>query len=258
MKKNNFFRVGFGLMIVTIVVVVLTAGFFTKKPKELVKPAGNGFAVVELFTSEGCSSCPPADAEAEKISVLHPDNVYVLAFHVDYWDRLGWKDEFSDAAYSERQKGYAGHFNLDGVYTPQVVLNGKEQFVGSNAALLKRSVDTEIKNTSNRAIEFSAVGATGNTVQVAYKLDAPANMAVNIALVQITAQTSVKRGENEGRVLRHINIVRDFKTISGPGQTGIASLALPKEMMPKECKVIVYLQHLKTREITAVASATIK
>ncbi|MEP7142440.1 MAG: DUF1223 domain-containing protein [Ferruginibacter sp.] len=255
--KNNFLRIGFGLAIVIAVVVLLTAGFLKKPAKEPVKPAGKGFVVIELFTSEGCSSCPQADVEVEKISVLHPEDVYVLGFHVDYWDRLGWKDEYSDAAYSERQRRYAEHFNLSSVYTPQVVVNGKKQLVGSNATGLNKSVVTEISHTTNQAIELSAIGSGGKTVQVTYKITPPANSAINIALIQIAAQTRVKGGENEGRTLRHINIVRDFKTINSPGKTGTATIALPNDITAKECKVIVYLQQ-HTREVTGVAVAFIK
>jgi hypothetical protein len=256
--KLNFFRIFFGVVLVTAVIVLLSTGFLKKTSKEAARAAGKGFAVVELFTSEGCSSCPRADAEVEKISVLHPDDVYVLGFHVDYWNRLGWKDEFSDRAYSERQSGYAGHFNLSGVYTPQVVINGKEQLVGSDATGINKSVDTEIRNATNHSIELSAIGSAGNTVQVIYKTGATANTAVNIALVQIAAQTNVKAGENGGRTLHHINIVRDFKTVNITGKTGTESVSLPKGIMAKECKVIVYLQQQLTREVTGVAVALIK
>src|ERR1700743_1770155 len=83
-----------------------------------------GFAVVELFTSEGCSSCPPADKALAELAAKYPDNVFVLGFHVDYWDRLGWKDIYSGAQYTQRQKDYAQLFKLESIYTPEAVVNG--------------------------------------------------------------------------------------------------------------------------------------
>src|SRR6185369_6535980 len=90
-----------------------------------------GIAVVELFTSEGCSSCPPADDALAAADKAYTGHVYVLGFHVDYWDRLGWKDPFSNASWTERQNRYAGKFDLTSIYTPQAVVNGTTQFTGS-------------------------------------------------------------------------------------------------------------------------------
>jgi len=256
--KYHFVRFGFGLITVTVVLVMLTTGFLNMPAKEPVKSSLKGFVVIELFTSEGCSSCPAADAEVEKIAGMHSGDVYVLGFHVDYWNRLGWKDEFSNAAYSERQREYAAHFNLENVYTPQVVVNGKVQLVGSDGVALSRLVNTEIKNPANQSIEIMASMPGSKTVQVTYKNNVTESTMVNIALVQKKVQTKVKRGENEGRILRQINIVRDFKTIHNGRREGTANLVLPNGLAANECEVIVYLQQVKTRGITAVAATTIR
>src|SRR6201985_3032927 len=108
-----------------------------------------GFAVVELFTSEGCSSCPPADNAVAKLLKEHNNNVYVLGYHVDYWDNLGWKDSFSNAAYTQLQRDYAKTFKLSSVYTPQVIVNGTEQFVGSNENKLNAAVNKNLQQSSN-------------------------------------------------------------------------------------------------------------
>ncbi|MEO7532910.1 MAG: DUF1223 domain-containing protein, partial [Ferruginibacter sp.] len=107
-------------------------------------PAPQGFAVVELFTSEGCSSCPPADAAMSVIANKYKEQVFVLGFHVDYWNRLGWKDEFSSSDYSKRQRNYATAFSLEGVYTPQVVVNGKSQFVGSDKSKIEKVIQSQL------------------------------------------------------------------------------------------------------------------
>ena len=93
--------------------------------------------VVELFTSEGCSSCPPADKLLEK---LRSDDVLVLSFHVDYWNQLGWRDPFSSPEYTIRQRQYAGLFKLDQVYTPQMIVGGETEFVGSNSKLATAAI----------------------------------------------------------------------------------------------------------------------
>src|SRR5476649_2001101 len=109
---------------------IITQAFI--KDKKTVSPENKGFAVIELFTSEGCSSCPPADALVAKVQKESADKpVYILAFHVDYWNRLGWKDAFSSAEYSYRQSQYARWLKLSSVYTPQIVVNGHTEFVGS-------------------------------------------------------------------------------------------------------------------------------
>src|ERR1700755_2161390 len=109
-----------------------------------VRPAaGDGVAVGELFTSEGCSSCPPADALVAAVQKEEKDQpVYILAFHVDYWDRLGWKDAFSSADYTARQKQYAQWLKLPQYYTPQAVINGTTECVGSEEANLRNAIKT--------------------------------------------------------------------------------------------------------------------
>lgn len=219
---------------------------------------GKGFAVVELFTSEGCSSCPAADAEVEKIAAQNPLNVYVLGFHVDYWNRLGWKDAFSDAAYSDRQRDYARHFKLNGVYTPQVVVNGKTEFVGSDESKLQKAVANGLALEANHHINISNKIVGSAKVEVTYDFESAPGLVLNIALVQKESSTNVKRGENGGRKLHHINIVRDFKTIKKSLAKGATVLNVPSDLMPVHCEVIAYSQQQNNGEITAVTAASIK
>ena len=112
--------------------------------KEIAK-AEPGFAVVELFTSEGCSSCPVADELAIALSKEYTKDVYFLGYHVDYWNYIGWKDRFSKADYTERQRQYAAVFRLNSIYTPQVVINGKKELVGSDHTRLRKAITEELK-----------------------------------------------------------------------------------------------------------------
>ena len=250
----------------TIVFAILIAGiatsfhFITLSKKEIKRVPGSGFAVLELFTSEGCSSCPPTDALLAKLSAEYAGKVFVLGFHVDYWNRLGWKDQFSSEAYSNRQGQYGKQFRLNSIYTPQVVVNGKTEMVGSNESKLRSSIVNELKNTSaSTGIIIKAKGTTNNAINVSYQLNKTSNAILNIALVQQHAQSNVKRGENEGKILTHVNVVRDFKTISiAKTATGNTSFTLPQGLSAKDCKVISFLQHADNLEVTAATETIIE
>jgi hypothetical protein len=227
-----------------------------KETKTRVGVDAAGFAVIELFTSEGCSSCPPADEAVADIVQEYKTNVYVLGFHVDYWNYLGWKDEFSAAAYGQRQSQYADVFGINSIYTPQVIINGKTQFTGSDKNLLHKTVEQELKNNQPFLIEISAKSSDFKNVFVAYKAGATDKAVLNIALVQLHATSVVKRGENEGKRLQHINVVRDFKTSSAG--TGTTLLHIPAGLSIKDCKVIAFMQNSKDLHVTSATACIIQ
>ncbi len=233
---------------VLIAISAMLSAFCTNKKQTLIKAqtsAGSGFAVVELFTSEGCSSCPAADKAVEDLAKQYPDNVYVLAFHVDYWNRLGWTDEFSSEAYTARQNAYARQFNLESIYTPQVVINGRQEFVGSDRTKLQTTSTNEFKKQPSGTLEIGAVQKNKGTFSVHYKTAIDPGDELHIALVQNEATTDVKRGENGGHQLHHINIVRDFKTVGSA--EGTVELKLPPAIEISQTKVIAY--HQKTNGV---------
>ena len=138
-------------------VMLISIGLRNFSPENVsLKQNPKGFAVIELFTSEGCSSCPSADEAVTEIAKENAETVFVIGFHVDYWNNLGWKDQFSDHGYSERQKQYASIFNLNSIYTPQVIVNGKKEFVGSDRGQLKKTIAGEIKSTRNLFFDINA------------------------------------------------------------------------------------------------------
>jgi hypothetical protein len=168
--------------------------------------------VVELFTSEGCSSCPPADALLARLGrdqpILNVD-IIVLGEHVDYWDSLGWHDRFSSPYLTLRQKTYQSFFNLDDVYTPQIVVSGSAQFTGTDS----EGISSAIKKAAAQTVplQFTSVEVHGNSVSFTLK-DGPATHPeyVNVfaALVDPTDTTEVRAGENGGRTLHHAGVVR--------------------------------------------------
>ena len=177
--------------------------------------------VVELFQSQGCSSCPPAAANVLAVSG-RPD-VLTLAFEVDYWDRLGWKDTFSSPAWTERQYAYARAMARNGVYTPQVVVNGRVEGDGLEAAGLASLISRGDRGDAGPAVAFDGRAVTLGAGQ------APAHPA-DVLLVRFdprVIEVAVKRGENAGRTLPHKDVVREVIRLGGWDGRG-QSLALPE------------------------------
>jgi hypothetical protein len=232
---------------------------FTGRPGSSLKSiqTNKGFAVIELFTSEGCSSCPAADQLMATLLSDYKSNVYILSFHVDYWNRLGWNDRFSDASYSERQNQYASVFHLNSIYTPQVVINGLKEFIGSDKKRLYNSINEQLKKENSDDFSIS-MEQSGNSISVKYKTNAVKNQMLNIALIQSNAETKVMRGENSGRTLLHVQVVRGFKTIFSAGKEGITSFDIPEDLTSKDIGIIAFLQNQKNLQIINAHSAYIK
>jgi hypothetical protein len=247
---NRYYRVlgYFTLLIAALIIVGFSHDGNPLKPAR----ASRGFAVVELFTSEGCSSCPAADELVAALDKEHHANVFLLSYHVDYWNRLGWKDVYSDAAYTNRQKRYASAFRLNSLYTPQVVINGKTEFTGSNKIKLHTSVDRELKTETPGEIQLDAKSLDGKTIVASGKANGKG--VLHIALVQKQAETAVSGGENRGKNLQHVNVVRDLKTIAATqGGFNNVSLRIPAGLSLKDIKVIAFLQDETDLHITAAA-----
>lgn len=223
------------------------------------------FAVVELFTSEGCSSCPPADKVLNSIAAETNESgksVYALAFHVDYWDRLGWKDRFSSPTYTARQRSYAKAMGTRNVYTPQMIVNGSREFVGSDKRKATTAVAEALADTSPVHLEvtLNADKSTSQELVLAFNKNNPEAMLLNLALVESNLVTEVPRGENAGRTLQHDNVVRSFTTLTlnKDQMSGEAVLPVPEDVIMENCMVICYLQEptsLKVLGATKVAYA---
>ncbi|MNK28882.1 hypothetical protein D3C87_472670 [compost metagenome] len=215
-----------------------------------VKSTDNGFAVVELFTSQGCSSCPPAEEVLAKLVKSGKSNVFALAFHVDYWDNLGWKDKFSNTAYTARQRWYASTEKSDGVYTPQAIVNGNIHMVGSDEHRLIKVIDLQLKaSVAKNRIIMQVKAGSGNSIEVNYEVEGiKTDVLLNVALIQRLSQTEVKAGENQGKKLGSVNVVRSFKIV--PAGKGQVSFVLPADLSFKDCGVILYAQQIRSMAIT--------
>lgn len=170
--------------------------------------------VLELFTSQGCSSCPSADRLLKEVTES-PEQAHIiaLAYHVDYWNRLGWRDPFSKLAYTNYQQEYGRKFGGRSIYTPQLVINGTKHIVGSD----KASLNTSFSKLKNKKLPFpisiNNVTKNGTSISLEYDTLLSQNNRLNIVLVLKEHTTVVKRGENRNRILIDTHIVIDKKVI---------------------------------------------
>lgn len=175
--------------------------------------------LVELFTSEGCSSCPPADDLLRKINGTRTQTgelIVGISEHVTYWNSLGWSDPFSSSTYTDRQNAYGARFGLDDVYTPQMIFNGEKQVVGNDRAGVFRAIQSEGKQPSPISVRILATSIEKNMLTVNFSAvgEASVHEAAMIAVIADDLdQSSVTRGENSGRTLTHVAVARSFARI---------------------------------------------
>jgi hypothetical protein len=181
---------------------------------------GQRVVLVELFTSEGCSSCPPADALLRQVNGTQTNAgqwIVGISEHVTYWNSLGWSDPFSSAAYSERQDAYAEKFHLEGPYTPQMVINGTEQIVGSDRAGFVRALQKEQEQRPQMSLRILSTSVVGNTLTVSLSVSGDV-LAKGVDLVAVLAddsdRSSVLRGENSGQTLAHVSVARSISRVA--------------------------------------------
>ncbi len=223
-----------------------------------------GFAVVELFTSEGCSSCPPADKVFADLARRGRagEPIYCVGFHVDYWDKLGWKDEFADNAFTQRQLGYMHKLKVDDVYTPQTIVNGTRQFVGSRKADVETAVDEALQSPAVlRLTLIPELASDGKSLTLKYATRADTKpLFLNLAVTQPAAENDVKAGENKDRKLQHAAVVRKFQVVAEPKDVaqGAWKIELPDDLNPAETTCIGYLQSRSTFRIVAATAVSLK
>ncbi len=169
--------------------------------------------VVELFTSEGCSSCPPADALLVQLSHKHPPGVdlILLGEHVDYWNHDGWTDRFSSPQFSQRQNDYEKHLHVAEAYTPQVVIDGHVQLSGNDAAALTRNLQSA--STQPKAAQVSLQWAAGGHLKIAVQAPQIKQLHVFLAVTEDGLTTAISGGENHGRTLQHAAVVRELRDL---------------------------------------------
>ena len=206
--------------------------------------------LVELFTSQGCSSCPAADRLMGNI-ITADTNVVALSFHVDYWDRLGWKDIFSNHDYTLRQQQYAQVLHAQSLYTPQAVVQGKYEMVGSNRTRVMDAISKTTAQASEQTITATASIHSG-IVQLTYRSSAilPKQQIV-VVLAQNKATTSVAKGENAGAQLTDYNVVRNL-IIQPLHDGGSIELYLPDDLKKDNASIVLFTQDEQTKAVASV------
>jgi hypothetical protein len=189
--------------------------------------------LVELFTSEGCSSCPPADALLRQVNGRKTDSgqlIVGISEHVTYWNQLGWSDPFSSHEFTDRQNGYGDRFHLDSVYTPQMVIDGETQIVGNDSAGLLRAVSQQ--KASPLSVHIESADAGGGSLLMKFNVngDVPAKgIDIYAVVAEDAASSKVLRGENGGRTLQHVSVARIMVRVASVHAAGeqTARVALP-------------------------------
>jgi len=234
-------------------------------------PVRPAIVVAELFTSEGCSSCPPADEVLSRLA-LEPliPGVQVLALgeHVDYWDRLGWKDPFSSPAFTERQSRYHTQvFRGSSVYTPQIVVDGQFEGIGSDLAAVKRAiVRSAHAPKATVAVSWTRLDADHGTATV--HIDVPSEVIlreradVMVAVTQNRLTTDVRRGENRGRQLTHSAVVHSLTTLGTFSSTAgsfSSRMVVPvaPEWRQSDIRIVAFLQEREGRRIVGAGATRI-
>jgi hypothetical protein len=222
--------------------------------------------LVELFTSEGCSSCPPADRFLQKLDgqPIQGEEMIVLSEHVDYWNHIGWKDPYSAAFYSKRQSAYAKRFGLDSVYTPQMVVDGRSEFVGSNSGLADKafrkalgipkipvrlsSISADASNTLHAHLETGTLEASFGSREA----------EVYVAVALNRAESHVSAGENAGQRLAHVSVVRSLTKIGALKQGQLLVRDVQLKLEPgsdsRDLRLIAFVQEPGQGRILGAAS----
>jgi hypothetical protein len=218
--------------------------------------------LLELFTSEGCSSCPPADRLLETLDRTQPvagADLIVLSEHVDYWDRLGWRDPFSSASNTSRQQDYTNKYNLDGVYTPQLVVDGRYGLVGSDGHEASSAIQKAIRE-QKIPIAISRVSHDGKQVTAHIDLPAEKNFKgarglLYVAIADNRAESQVARGENSGRSLSHVAVTRVLKQVGAIDLSSATAkdVSLSVQLGPNRSRLVAFVQDPRSGHVLAVA-----
>jgi len=222
----------------TFILVALLFNTIFSQEKQIV--------VLELFTSQGCSSCPSADVVLAEIkNDFSSDVVIPISYHVDYWNYIGWKDPFSLKKYTRKQRAYGQKFRGRSIYTPQIVINGKEHLVGSNGFKIYQKIKHYTKeNTTINQITISDIVSKNNSVNFDYSIKGDfSGKEIRFLLLIDERITNVKRGENSNRTLTNSNIVVNEITESILKKEGNKKITIPKIVTQKDAlKLIVLIQ----------------
>ena len=243
------------LLLLTAVLALASAAGQTRPPASIP-------VIVELFTSEGCSSCPPADnllSQIEKIQPFRGVEVIALGEHVDYWNQLGWPDRFASGMFTARQEDYGRSFGLDTVYTPQIVVNGQAQVLGSDGNAAQREI-LKAAQSPRATVERSILPGEVLTLKVERVPPGTRQADILLAVTETGIESDVKRGENRGHTLRHTGVVRSLANLAvlDTRKDGIYTADIRLNLKPdwkrENLKAVLFVQDRSSRRILGAAA----
>ena len=216
------------------------------------------FALVELFTSEGCNTCPPAEklfssmkADAKK----NGRNIFFLEYHVDYWNKLGWKDPYGSFQFTNRQKNYTSVLNEESLYTPMMIVNGSKSFTGSDQQKATAAVNEVLTAAPSAGLKIRIDSTVSDTLYLHYETTkTDKNYLIRTAITEDGLASSITAGENSGLTLNHDAVVRIFYSSEVTKLSSQLKIPLKKIQPGKNCEIISFIQHKQTMKVLAVAS----
>ena len=220
--------------------------------------------LVELFTSEGCSSCPPADALLARLDQLQPVagvTVIPLEEHVDYWDRLGWRDPFSSAEVTARQQRYAEVLHVEGPYTPQMVIDGRREFVGNDSKQALGGL-ANAAHDAKTPVSVTVREKSSDRISLAVQVNASGSAGdILLAIAETGLASDVARGENAGRNLKHSAVMRRLSAIGrlkvGEAFSAEPIVKLAKDWKTENLRVVVFIQERESGRILGTAEVSV-
>lgn len=258
MKKILFYT----FLLISISISWLFVSFSSKeiahseKVNLTLKQSSKRAVVLELFTSQGCSSCPPADRLMGSFAMRK--NVIPLSFHVDYWNHLGWKDPFCSKEYTRRQYNYASVLNAS-VYTPQLIINGQKEVIGSDSEKISTEINNLLESQQDASLTISQAEPINGKIHIRFSVSGKTdNTLLQIALIEKEVTTKITAGENGGVTLTNFNVVENFKTINAvKNGENEASIDFPNAVNLKNMGIVIFIQQKKNNRITAADQANL-
>jgi hypothetical protein len=229
--------------------------------KETTAPSA---VLVELFTSEGCNTCPPADKLLTELDQNQPIKgvpVIALSEHVDYWDRLGWRDPFSSAQFTQRQGEYAQALRFEDIYTPQMIVDGRTEFIGSKRATAFEAI-AKAARAPKATVRLAIKESAPNSIRLSVQVESVSDVArgdtaeVMLAMAESGLSSKVSRGENSGRELAHSSVVRKLIKIGkveGKSFSAEPAMRLESAWKRQQIKTVVFVQERTSRRVLGAA-----
>lgn len=244
------------LIIVLLIIVFYESTFAQNKPApEKFTP----FALIELFTSEGCNTCPPADALLKKLKLEAAKNntaLYCVAYHVDYWNNGGWKDPYSKNQFTYLQQNYVSALNEKEMYTPQMIVNGRFSFTGSDEIKAKQAIDSLLKVNAMVGLSIKKDSIANDTLYVSYKTStASTNFSVKILLLENDLKSTVTAGENKGKTLMHENVCRAYQSKALSTKTGQVKIPMKKVVLNINFSLLGFVQQKGSLKVLGIAKS---